>query len=362
MGSRSRRLAASASGERQQWRPIRELKAPIRRPGSDHLIRERGGWLAAGWQIAERGCRKATRSGRETAPLWLRSRHPRPVAPSPALPAGLVVLERRRAVQFPRRRRPSGPSVLRAPQSSKKDARVTRKSDPQQPESALGRVEHRVEAGLHLVPQDRALFAELTVEENLALGGFARREEGARALASGMAEVYDLFPRRNRVAEQTFGLVDEVGTDGAGTGRPIPHSLDQGPVADRGTIEIDASLACTRRAGVGDQEIVTSVRLLADIDDIAAMAQLHVQLRACPAWFKRDDRAFAAEGPAIREAYPSLCGLPPKGDANPFDPPYLSLGTGPPMSVRRRTLCRARPFLSSVGRGPLFSTRAGPSR
>jgi len=50
-------------------------------------------------KIAERGRRKATRWGGQPPPLWLRSRRPRPVAPSPALPAGplaLAIVERAR--------------------------------------------------------------------------------------------------------------------------------------------------------------------------------------------------------------------------------------------------------------------------
>jgi branched-chain amino acid transport system ATP-binding protein len=56
-------------------------------------------------------------------------------------------------------------------------------------------LEDRVDAGLYLVPEERALFVELTVEENLALGGFSRRREGAKLLASRRDDIYRLFPR-----------------------------------------------------------------------------------------------------------------------------------------------------------------------
>ena len=55
-------------------------------------------------------------------------------------------------------------------------------------------VEARVERGLCLCPEKRELFGELTVLDNLMLGGFPRRLRGA-ALRSRLDFVYDRFPR-----------------------------------------------------------------------------------------------------------------------------------------------------------------------
>lgn len=68
-------------------------------------------------------------------------------------------------------------------------------------------LEDRVEAGLYLVPEERALFAELTVEENLVLGGFARRKDGARKLAETQDGIYDLFPRLKERHRQLAGTL-----------------------------------------------------------------------------------------------------------------------------------------------------------
>lgn len=68
-------------------------------------------------------------------------------------------------------------------------------------------LEDRVDSGLHLVPEERALFAELTVEENLVLGGFARRREGAKALADTQDEIYELFPRLKERHHQLAGTL-----------------------------------------------------------------------------------------------------------------------------------------------------------
>jgi branched-chain amino acid transport system ATP-binding protein len=55
-------------------------------------------------------------------------------------------------------------------------------------------VEARIERGFCLVPEKRELFGELTVADNLLLGGYARRHDGA-GLKHTLAEVYQRFPR-----------------------------------------------------------------------------------------------------------------------------------------------------------------------
>jgi len=52
------------------------------------------------------------------------------------------------------------------------------------------RVEEIVRRGLAHVPEGRGVIAELTVEENLRLGGLWRRRE-----AAPLSEIYELFPR-----------------------------------------------------------------------------------------------------------------------------------------------------------------------
>jgi branched-chain amino acid transport system ATP-binding protein len=50
-----------------------------------------------------------------------------------------------------------------------------------------------VEAGIALVPEDRGIFAEMTVRENLVLGAHPRRARAGEA--DNMARVLGLFPR-----------------------------------------------------------------------------------------------------------------------------------------------------------------------
>lgn len=64
--------------------------------------------------------------------------------------------------------------------------------------------ERRTRAGLALVPEGRRIFAELTVEENLRLGGYTRSRSFA---AEGLATVYDLFPELAHRRGQSAGTM-----------------------------------------------------------------------------------------------------------------------------------------------------------
>lgn len=69
------------------------------------------------------------------------------------------------------------------------------------PPSAPG----RAQGGLVLVPQGDQLFAGMTVEENLMMGGYVRREMAE--VRQTLAEVFELFPRlRERRAQRASSL------------------------------------------------------------------------------------------------------------------------------------------------------------
>ncbi len=67
--------------------------------------------------------------------------------------------------------------------------------------------EARLEAGLCLVAETRELFASMSVEDNLQLGGFARRHEGRVALANALDAVYERFPRLRERRAQLAGTL-----------------------------------------------------------------------------------------------------------------------------------------------------------
>ena len=56
-------------------------------------------------------------------------------------------------------------------------------------------VEAMVARGVALVPERRELFGEMSVEDNLLLGGFSLWRRGERNQKARMAEVFEIFPR-----------------------------------------------------------------------------------------------------------------------------------------------------------------------
>jgi branched-chain amino acid transport system ATP-binding protein len=64
---------------------------------------------------------------------------------------------------------------------------------------------HRlVRDGLVLVPEGRIVFANLTVQENLEMGAYARRDDG---VAADFERVFKLFPRLKERLKQTAGTL-----------------------------------------------------------------------------------------------------------------------------------------------------------
>ncbi len=68
------------------------------------------------------------------------------------------------------------------------------------------RTEERVQRGLSLVPERRELFTEMTVEQNLVLGGFSWSRRRAR-LQADLDAVYGRFPRLAERRRQYAGTL-----------------------------------------------------------------------------------------------------------------------------------------------------------
>lgn len=64
-------------------------------------------------------------------------------------------------------------------------------------------VEERVAGGLVLIPERRELFSSMTVEENLLLGGYTRRDRSAPTLEG----IYNDFPRLKERRTQQAGTL-----------------------------------------------------------------------------------------------------------------------------------------------------------
>ncbi len=69
------------------------------------------------------------------------------------------------------------------------------------------RTEALVAAGAILVPETRALFADMSVGDNLLLGAYCRRRAGTRDTATSMREVFAVFPRLEERRRQLAGTL-----------------------------------------------------------------------------------------------------------------------------------------------------------
>ncbi len=67
------------------------------------------------------------------------------------------------------------------------------------------RVHEIARRGLALVPEGRGVFAQLTIEENLAMGAYARSDKAG--VAADMERSYALFPRLKERRRQTAGTM-----------------------------------------------------------------------------------------------------------------------------------------------------------
>jgi branched-chain amino acid transport system ATP-binding protein len=159
-------------------------------------------------------------------------------------------------------------------------------------------LEDRVDSGLFLVPEERALFAELTVEENLALGAFSRRREGAAVLAEAREDIYALFPRLKERHRQLAGTLSGgerqmLALGRALIGRPKLLMLDEPSLglAPRIVRDIFRTIVGLGERGVSLLVVEQNARAAMQIADYCyVMEQGRIALEGPPAELESDKR------------------------------------------------------------------------
>jgi branched-chain amino acid transport system ATP-binding protein len=158
----------------------------------------------------------------------------------------------------------------------------------------------RARSGLIMVPEGRGVFSRLSVEENLAMGAYARSDSG---VAADRARVLELFPRlaerRAQIAGTLSGGEQQMLAIGrALMGRPTLLALDEpsmglAPIAARRILEVIRDI---NRAGV------TVLLVEQNAQGALALAHRAYVMESGEIAISGEARALLAD-PRVREAY-----------------------------------------------------------
>ncbi len=139
-------------------------------------------------------------------------------------------------------------------------------------------LESRVRAGLSLVPERRELFADMSVEDNLLLGGFRRP---ARERVESLADIFARFPRLKERRTQLAGTLSGGERQMLAMGRALmarpkllmldEPSLGLAPLIVRDVFHILTEL---RAAGVSILLVEQNARAALQIADYAYVMEL----------------------------------------------------------------------------------------
>lgn len=142
-------------------------------------------------------------------------------------------------------------------------------------------VEALVACGVGLVPEKRELFGEMSVEDNLLLGGFARWRRGLRDQAACRDDVFAIFPRlqerRAQMASTLSGGERQMLAIGrALMARPTLLMLDEpslglAPLIVREVLQVVASL---RARGVSILLVEQNARAALAVADRAYVLEM----------------------------------------------------------------------------------------
>lgn len=167
-------------------------------------------------------------------------------------------------------------------------------------------VERRVSEGLCLVPESRELFASMSVEDNLLLGGFRLYRQRVSGWRDTMEEVYELFPRLKERRTQQAGTLSGgerqmLAVGRALMSRPKLLMLDEPSLglAPRIVREIFLIIARLRRSGVSILLVEQNARAALQVADYGYVLETGEIILEGPA-------ADLSDNPRVIESYLGL--------------------------------------------------------
>ena len=145
----------------------------------------------------------------------------------------------------------------------------------------LNSLEERVMLGMALVPETRALFGTMSVEDNLLLGAYRQVRLGQKDSAKSLDEVFTLFPRLRERRAQLAGTLSGGERQMLAVGRALmgkprllmldEPSLGLAPLVVR---DIFATIAALRATGVTILLVEQNARAALEVADYGYVLEM----------------------------------------------------------------------------------------
>jgi branched-chain amino acid transport system ATP-binding protein len=161
-------------------------------------------------------------------------------------------------------------------------------------------LEERVMLGLALVPETRALFGSMIVEDNLLLGAYRQVRLGQKDTASAMEKVFTLFPRLKERRRQLAGTLSGGERQMLAVGRalmsqPTLLMLDEPSLglAPLVVAEIFRTIAALRATGVTILLVEQNARAALEVADHGYVLEMgEIALQGPATELARDPRVI----------------------------------------------------------------------